>query len=146
MPLNVLQHAGFYYHLAAVCAVERRERFRAVSRALEDAGQGAASSPAVAHEMKVDHGEIIIEVRYFPFSHFLVKADLVDSSALHQSLRVLQSEPSEEHDLLHCRSDRFRPSREREGRHGFPVRLLTSRFSPSLLTFILTITSSSQLP
>jgi hypothetical protein len=30
IPLNVLQHAGYYYYLAATCAEERRDRFRKV--------------------------------------------------------------------------------------------------------------------
>ncbi|GEM06476.1 glutathione transferase omega-1 [Rhodotorula toruloides] len=62
VPLNVLQHAGYYYHLAATCAVERRERFKeAKGRAEEEGGEGAGG-PALAHETKVDHGEIIIEL------------------------------------------------------------------------------------
>ncbi|GAA5914419.1 hypothetical protein JCM6882_008227 [Rhodosporidiobolus microsporus] len=70
MPLNVLQHAGFYYELAAVCAVERRERFRAAKREVEereeqegaDGAKEGLNTPAMAHEMKVDHTEIIIEL------------------------------------------------------------------------------------
>ncbi|GAA5850035.1 hypothetical protein JCM8547_000988 [Rhodosporidiobolus lusitaniae] len=66
MPLNVLQHAGHYYHLAAVCAVERRDRFRAIREAAMQAGeQGGVdvlNTPAFAHEQKVDHSEVIIEL------------------------------------------------------------------------------------
>ncbi|GAA6036838.1 hypothetical protein JCM8097_006306 [Rhodosporidiobolus ruineniae] len=65
MPLNILQHAGFYYHLAAVCAVERRERFRAIKRELEGTDGGKEmleKSPALAHEQKVDHAEQIIQL------------------------------------------------------------------------------------
>ncbi|BGO96780.1 hypothetical protein NBRC10513v2_000716 [Rhodotorula toruloides] len=62
VPLNVLQHAGYYYHLAATCAVERRERFKEAKRRAEEAGGEGAGGPALAHETKVDHGEIIIEL------------------------------------------------------------------------------------
>ncbi|GAA5897386.1 hypothetical protein JCM8208_003259 [Rhodotorula glutinis] len=72
VPLNVLQHAGHYYHLAAVCAVARRDRYREAVRAVEVATEAAAgqegggaavvSSPALAHERKVDHSEIIVEL------------------------------------------------------------------------------------
>ncbi|BGP36865.1 hypothetical protein JCM10449v2_000767 [Rhodotorula kratochvilovae] len=61
VPLNVLQHAGHYYHLAAVCAVTRRDRFREVMRAVEG-GAGEGPSPALAHERKVDHAELIVEL------------------------------------------------------------------------------------
>ncbi|GAA5977298.1 hypothetical protein JCM11641_000058 [Rhodosporidiobolus odoratus] len=66
MPLNVLQHAGHYYHLAAVCAVERRDRFRATKAALMQAsdlsGTDALNSPALVHEQKVEHADLIIEL------------------------------------------------------------------------------------
>ncbi|GJN91753.1 hypothetical protein Rhopal_004776-T1 [Rhodotorula paludigena] len=70
VPLNVLQHAGHYYHLAAVCAVARRDTFRAAARRIDEAaageqgqaGDAATSSPALAHERKVDHAEIIVEL------------------------------------------------------------------------------------
>ena len=67
VPPNILQHAGHYYYLAALCAVERRERYREMARAhKEQAERGAFSgqvNPAFVHEAKVEHGEIIIEVR-----------------------------------------------------------------------------------
>ncbi|BGP28998.1 hypothetical protein JCM10296v2_000734 [Rhodotorula toruloides] len=62
VPLSVLQHAGYYYHLAATCAVERRERFKEAKRKADEAGGEGAGGPALAHETKVDHGEIIIEL------------------------------------------------------------------------------------
>ncbi|GAA5919086.1 hypothetical protein JCM1841_003742 [Sporobolomyces salmonicolor] len=65
VPLNVLQHPGHYYYLSAVCAVERRERFRAIQQAmeLEQDGLGVTpATPALAHEAKVDHAEVIIEL------------------------------------------------------------------------------------
>ncbi|GAA5831856.1 hypothetical protein JCM11251_003912 [Rhodosporidiobolus azoricus] len=70
MPLNVLQHAGFYYEMAAVCAVERRQKFRAERGRAEELAKEEGeekekeglNTPAMAHEMKVDHAEIIIEL------------------------------------------------------------------------------------
>lgn len=67
VPLNVLQHPGYYFYLAGTCAVERRERFRALvksdaAQAAEKGGEPSPISPAVAHETKVDHAEIVIEV------------------------------------------------------------------------------------
>jgi len=83
VPLNVLQHAGHYYHLAAVCAVARRDRFREAARAAEAAGEsgGAAvvPSPALAHERKVDHAEVIVEVRA-PLSLFRPRPALAHGS------------------------------------------------------------------
>ncbi|SGY32475.1 BQ5605_C002g01369 [Microbotryum silenes-dioicae] len=78
MPSNALQHPGHYFFLAAGCAIERWERFKAVKAAYEaarDAGAVApipeggkrppplAMGPALTHESKVDHADIIIEVR-----------------------------------------------------------------------------------
>ena len=65
MPLNVLQHPGHYYFLSAVCALERRERYRTIKSHLETNGNGLGDKPpegALLHEGKVDHTEIIIEV------------------------------------------------------------------------------------
>lgn len=66
IPPNVLQHPGYYFFLAGTCAVERRQRFRALVQAdaakASDTGEPVTVSPAVAHETKVDHAEIIIEV------------------------------------------------------------------------------------
>ncbi|GAA6055585.1 hypothetical protein JCM3770_002500 [Rhodotorula araucariae] len=71
VPLNVLQHAGHYYHLAAVCAVARRDRFREVMRAVES-GVGEGPSPALAHERKVDHAEVIVELFTKAYEFFKV--------------------------------------------------------------------------
>ncbi|SCV68679.1 BQ2448_800 [Microbotryum intermedium] len=78
MPSNTLQHPGHYFFLAAGCAIERRERFKAVKAAYEAARDAAAAvapipeggkrppplgmGPALTHEAKVDHAEIIIEL------------------------------------------------------------------------------------
>ena len=70
VPPNILQHAGHYYYLAALCAVERRERYREMARAHKEQDERGAFSgqvnPAFVHEAKVEHGEIIIEVRDVP--------------------------------------------------------------------------------
>ncbi|GAA6001644.1 hypothetical protein JCM10207_002245 [Rhodosporidiobolus poonsookiae] len=63
VPLNVLQHAGHYYHLAGVCAVQRRERFRVMREAMEREAEGEGkATPALVHEQKVDHAELIVEL------------------------------------------------------------------------------------
>lgn len=79
VPLNVLQHAGHYYHLAGVCAVARRDRFREAVRAVDAAAAAAAAdgvedgappvvaSPALAHERMVDHTEVVVEVHSSSF-------------------------------------------------------------------------------
>lgn len=68
IPANVLQHPGYYFYYAGSCAVQRRERFRALvkadaAKAAENGSEPAPPSPAVAHETKVNHADIIIEVR-----------------------------------------------------------------------------------
>ncbi|GAA5980354.1 hypothetical protein JCM10908_001625 [Rhodotorula pacifica] len=71
---NILQHAGHYYHLAGLCAVERRDRFREMARAHKEADERGAFSgqvnPAFAHEAKVEHGEIIIELFTRAYEYF----------------------------------------------------------------------------
>lgn len=52
-----LQHAGHYYYLAALCAIQRRDLFRqAELEGKED------PSPAFAHEKTVNHTEQILEL------------------------------------------------------------------------------------
>ncbi|GAA5993976.1 hypothetical protein JCM5350_003513 [Sporobolomyces pararoseus] len=73
MPLNVLQHPGHYYFLSAVCALERRERYRTIKSNLETNGNGLGDKPpegALLHEGKVDHTEIIIELYTKAYEHF----------------------------------------------------------------------------
>ncbi|GAA5947145.1 hypothetical protein JCM3765_002176 [Sporobolomyces pararoseus] len=73
MPLNVLQHPGHYYFLSAVCALERRERYRTIKDALRTNENGLGDRPpegALLHEGKVDHTEIIIELYTKAYEHF----------------------------------------------------------------------------
>jgi hypothetical protein len=64
IPAHVLHHAGYYFYLSGVCAVERRDRFAAVSQNLVE---GAPISAAIVHESKVDHAELIIDVSCPPY-------------------------------------------------------------------------------
>ncbi|KAI8449280.1 Foie gras liver health family 1-domain-containing protein [Phakopsora pachyrhizi] len=68
---NVLVHPGFYYFQSAQCSVERREKFRLreaseqeMRLVAESENRGAEfqGSPALAHERKVDHAELIINL------------------------------------------------------------------------------------
>ncbi|GAA5871782.1 hypothetical protein JCM3774_000298 [Rhodotorula dairenensis] len=76
VPANILQHAGHYYHLAALCTIERRDRYREMARARQEAtvrdGAAAAThvNPAFAHEAKVEHGEIMIELFTKAYEYF----------------------------------------------------------------------------
>ncbi|GAA5922303.1 uncharacterized protein JCM15063_003254 [Sporobolomyces koalae] len=70
MPLNVLQHPGHYYFLSAVCALERRERYRAIKNALENGSAAKPPEGALLHEGKVDHTEVIIELYTKAYEHF----------------------------------------------------------------------------
>ncbi|WAQ81565.1 hypothetical protein PtA15_1A907 [Puccinia triticina] len=68
---GVLVHPGFYYFYAAQCAVERRNKFQASEAAEEemraiaqakDESNSFQASPALAHERKINHGELIISL------------------------------------------------------------------------------------
>ena len=67
VPENVLQHAGYYFYLSATCTVERRNRYRAVA---SEGQEGAPISPAIAHESKVNHSEIIIDLYTKAYEYF----------------------------------------------------------------------------
>ena len=67
LPENVLQHAGYYFYLSATCTVQRRNRFRAVS---VEGIEGAPIPPAIAHESKVNHAEIIIDLYTKAYEYF----------------------------------------------------------------------------
>ncbi|GAA6061932.1 hypothetical protein JCM10212_001500 [Sporobolomyces blumeae] len=73
LPFNVLQHPGHYYFLSAVCALERRERYRAIKDAYDKGEDGVAGRPptgAMMHEGKVDHTELAIELYTKSYEHF----------------------------------------------------------------------------
>ncbi|GAA6021829.1 hypothetical protein JCM8202_002832 [Rhodotorula sphaerocarpa] len=76
VPVNILQHPGHHYYLAGLCAVERRDRFREMTRvrAQSDGKEpaGGQANPAYAHEAKVEHSEIIIELFTKAYEYFKV--------------------------------------------------------------------------
>lgn len=122
VPVNILQHPGHYYHLAGLCAVERRDRFREMTRvrAQSDGKEpaGGQANPAYAHEAKVEHSEIIIEASLAGPGVRGAGGRLLTwpSAALHEGVRVLQGPPGEEHDLHDRAPDRPRPPRSEQAR------------------------------
>ncbi|KAG0148825.1 hypothetical protein CROQUDRAFT_89870 [Cronartium quercuum f. sp. fusiforme G11] len=69
IPANVLLHAGFYYYQSGICAIHRRDKFRASEIAEEQMRSITKSkdetavfqgSAALAYERKVNHSELII--------------------------------------------------------------------------------------
>ncbi|KAH9473102.1 hypothetical protein Pst134EA_000182 [Puccinia striiformis f. sp. tritici] len=68
---GVLVHPGFYYYYGAQCAFERRSKFK-ISEAAEEEMRSIAeakgesgtfqASLALAHERKINHGELIISL------------------------------------------------------------------------------------
>lgn len=65
-PGAILQHPGFYYHLAAMCCAERRRRFLEMERA--DAV--ADTNPALQSEKQVDHSSLTIELLTKSYEQF----------------------------------------------------------------------------
>ena len=71
IPENVLQHAGYYFYLSATCTVERRNRFRSIrSTTTSSSADGTPITPAIAHESKVVHAEIIIDLYTKAYEYF----------------------------------------------------------------------------
>ncbi|KAI8643763.1 Gryzun, putative trafficking through golgi-domain-containing protein [Parasitella parasitica] len=64
-PGAILQHPGFYYHLAAMCCAERRRRFLEVERT-----EGSTDNPALQHEKLVDHSSLTIELLTKSYEQF----------------------------------------------------------------------------
>ncbi|KAG6837812.1 hypothetical protein H0H93_016180 [Arthromyces matolae] len=60
-PSHALQHAGFYYLMAAKCTETRRARFLATLE-LEGSQPTPSSSPGFTNERKVDHLALILEL------------------------------------------------------------------------------------
>lgn len=72
MPSITLSHPGPYFHLAALCASERKKTYDRVKSEIEHNEaqvisevklETFAKSPAYAHEQTVNHVENILEVR-----------------------------------------------------------------------------------
>ncbi|KAG0190503.1 hypothetical protein DFQ28_001976 [Apophysomyces sp. BC1034] len=80
-PGAILQHSGFYYHLAAMCCAERRRRFLEIERA--EAAKTTASAQStdgeapttslgqlLANERQVDHSNLTIELLTKSYEQF----------------------------------------------------------------------------
>ncbi|EPB84242.1 hypothetical protein HMPREF1544_09034 [Mucor circinelloides 1006PhL] len=65
-PGAILQHPGFYYHLAAMCCAERRRRFLEIERS--DANSD--TNPALQNEKLVDHSSLTIELLTKSYEQF----------------------------------------------------------------------------
>ncbi|KAL0079429.1 Foie gras liver health family 1-domain-containing protein [Phycomyces blakesleeanus] len=77
-PGAIIQHPGFYYHLAAMCCAERRRRFLDIERS-EAAKAAAANKESVApsqlevllsKERQVDHSSLTIELLTKSYEQF----------------------------------------------------------------------------
>ncbi|GAN09099.1 glutathione transferase omega-1 [Mucor ambiguus] len=65
-PGAILQHPGFYYHLAAMCCAERRRRFLEIERS--DANSD--TNPVLQTEKLVDHSSLTIELLTKSYEQF----------------------------------------------------------------------------
>lgn len=63
-PGAILQHPGFYYHLAAMCCAERRRRFLELERNNID------NNSTLANEKLVDHSSLTIELLTKSYEQF----------------------------------------------------------------------------
>ncbi|KAI8355688.1 Gryzun, putative trafficking through golgi-domain-containing protein [Blakeslea trispora] len=64
-PGAILQHPGFYYHLAAMCCAERRRRFLEAERS-----NTLSKSTALQAEKSVDHSSLTIELLTKSYEQF----------------------------------------------------------------------------
>lgn len=64
-PGAILQHPGFYYHLAAMCCAERRRRFLEMERT-----ENAETSKQLLSEKSVDHSSLTIELLTKSYEQF----------------------------------------------------------------------------
>ncbi|KAI8364823.1 Gryzun, putative trafficking through golgi-domain-containing protein [Choanephora cucurbitarum] len=64
-PGAILQHPGFYYHLAAMCCAERRRRFIEAERS-----NASPKSTAFQAEKSVDHSSLTIELLTKSYEQF----------------------------------------------------------------------------
>lgn len=73
VPDSILQHPGYYYYLAALCAVRRRDCYKSAEAALRENGSPNADvrpSTALAHERAVPHSEQIVELFSKAYEYF----------------------------------------------------------------------------
>ncbi|KAI9492284.1 Gryzun, putative trafficking through golgi-domain-containing protein [Zychaea mexicana] len=72
-PGSILQHPGFYYHLAAMCCAERRRRFLEADSATggdSNEPQATAWETLLANERQIDHSGLTIELLTKSYEQF----------------------------------------------------------------------------
>ncbi|CAG8557135.1 1723_t:CDS:10 [Racocetra persica] len=70
-PTMVLQHPGFYYHLAAQCNSVRRKKFLAVEKIIQASGDALKfPSSVIEAERNIDHSTLTIELLTKSYEQF----------------------------------------------------------------------------
>lgn len=69
-PGAILQHPGFYYHLAAMCCAERRRRFLELERAESANPSNSITANVLMAEKLVDHSSLTIELLTKSYEQF----------------------------------------------------------------------------
>ncbi|KAI7879688.1 hypothetical protein K492DRAFT_216972 [Lichtheimia hyalospora FSU 10163] len=69
-PGAILQHPGFYYHLAAMCCAERRRRFLEVDKSEDAKDSNTAWGALVSAERQVDHSALTIDLLTKSYEQF----------------------------------------------------------------------------
>ncbi|CAG8608368.1 423_t:CDS:10, partial [Paraglomus occultum] len=71
-PRLILQHAGFYYHQAAMCNIERRKKFLAVETLSKESPDSPDLPPqaSLTAERSVDHSALTIELLTKSYEQF----------------------------------------------------------------------------
>lgn len=68
-PANCMQHPGYYYYIAGLCAMRRRDCYRNAASKIE--GSASAEMPAaLRHEGSVSHADQIIELFTKAYDYF----------------------------------------------------------------------------
>lgn len=72
VPDSILQHPGYYYYLAGLCAVRRRDCFKEAELAFkkQEAEKPIKASTALVHERAVPHAEQIVELFSKAYEYF----------------------------------------------------------------------------
>ena len=69
-PALVMQHPGFYFFVAGLCSIRRRDAFQAASSMLTQQNGSQEEPAALRHERNVPHAEQIIELFTKAYEHF----------------------------------------------------------------------------
>lgn len=69
-PGAILQHPGFYYHLAAMCCAERRRRYLELEKSESVNASNPEMSNLLASEKLVDHSSLTIELLTKSYEQF----------------------------------------------------------------------------